>query len=290
MDQKAIATLLVQGSLILFVASIGMRAQWRDVLGSISSHGLLFRGIVAVNVVVPLVAIGMCSIFPIEHHTRIGIIIMAVSPLAPFVAAKMQKAGLTASHAIGLYVSLMMCSVIIVPGTVALLSALLPVEASVSVAAVAKLVVASVFLPLAAGLMLNQLFPAFAARLAPVAVAVGLAVLMLFVIVMLFKAARGLFALVGDGTLVAIIVTVSAGLVAGHWLGGPEFAERKSLALAAATRHPGIAALIATSNFGDQRVLLAIVLFLVIGVAVSAVYERWAEKAASHPENPQSPS
>ncbi len=284
MDQKQIVMLVVQISLILFVASIGLRAQWRDVVASLGNANSLFRAIVAVNVVVPMAALVMCSLLPIAHETRLGIIIMAVSPLAPFVAAKMMKVGLTASQAVGLYVALILLAVIIVPLTVALLSAIFPANASLSVAAVAKMVFASVVLPLVVALFVSGAFPTLAKRLAPILAAVGAVGLLLFLLLILVKAGGQIAGLVGDGTLLAIIVTVAAGLTAGHLLGGPRLADRESLAFAAATRHPGIAALIAHSNFQDQRVMLAIVLFLLTSVVVSAVYQQWVKRRSARSE------
>lgn len=285
---KELITLLVQGSLILFVASIGLRARWRDVVASFGDAMSLMRGIVAVNIVVPLAAVLMCELLPIERATRIGIIIMAVSPLAPFVVAKMMKAGLSASQVIGLYVSLTLVSVILVPATVALLSMIFPVDAWVSVASIAKMVALAVLLPLAGGIIIAETSPAAARRLAPVFAAVGAIVLLLFLVAVLAKTGSQMASLVGDGTLLAIVVTVVAGLLAGHLLGGPNLAERESLAFAAATRHPGIAVLIAKGNFNDQRVLAAIVLFLVTSVVVSAIYQIWMKKLAGR--QPASPA
>jgi BASS family bile acid:Na+ symporter len=82
--------------------------------------------------------------------------------------------------------------------------------------------------------------------------------------------------LVGDGTVVVINLTVLAGIAAGHWLGGPNPSHRAALAQAAATRHPGIAALIAHRNFDNPQVVLAIMLFLLVSVVLSALYGRWA--------------
>jgi BASS family bile acid:Na+ symporter len=281
MDQKAIVMLLVQGSLILFMAAIGLRARWRDVVASLGNPGSLIRGVIAVNIVVPLVAIIMCSLLPIERETRIGIIVMAVSPLAPFIAAKMMKVGLTASEAIGLYVSLALLSVIIVPVTVALLSAIYPADATISVGAVTKLVAVLVLLPLAVSLVISEVAPGLAKRLAPIFLGVAVVVLLLFLVLVLYKQGGHMIALIGDGTLLAIVVTVAAGLAAGHLLGGPRLADRESLAFAAATRHPGIAALIANANFHDPRVLVAIILFLLTSVVVSAIYQQWVKRSVA---------
>ena len=66
MDLKSAIPLILQVALLLMVGSVGLRARWRDVLAAIgNAHGLL-RAVIAVNVVVPLVAVVMCMILPIE--------------------------------------------------------------------------------------------------------------------------------------------------------------------------------------------------------------------------------
>ena len=48
-----------------------------------------------------------------------------------------------------------------------------------------------------------------------------------------------------------------------------------ALAQAAATRHPGIAAMVAHRHFDDKRVMLAVILFLLTSLIVSAIYAKW---------------
>jgi BASS family bile acid:Na+ symporter len=86
----------------------------------------------------------------------------------------------------------------------------------------------------------------------------------------------GMVSLFGDGTIVAIVTFSVLGLVVGHALGGPNHAERAVLALASATRHPGIALAIVTANLPDHKSgLAAILLFVVITIIVPIPYLRW---------------
>ncbi|HLO20313.1 MAG TPA: Na+-dependent transporter, partial [Sphingomicrobium sp.] len=54
--------------------------------------------------------------------------------------------------------------------------------------------------------------------------------------------------------------------------------RRAALAQAAATRHPGIAAMVANRHFDDKRVLLAIILFLLTSIVVAAIYAKWVTR------------
>lgn len=279
MDIKELIQLVSQVTLILMVASIGLRAHWRDVVAAGHDLGLLLRSVVAVNIVVPLVAILMCMALPIPQPVRIGIAIIAVSPLAPLATGKMVRCGLDASRVVGLYVSLVLLSVIIVPATIALLSRLFPVDAAISVGAVTRLVGVTVLAPLAAGLAIGSFAPDLAKRAAGPLLIGGYVVLGIIFVPVAYSQAADLAGLFGNGTVVAMAVIAAAGLAAGHLLGGPDPSTRTALALAAATRHPGIAALIAVSNFGgDRRVTLATLLFVAVSVVMSTLYQLWVKR------------
>ena len=150
----------------------------------------------------------------------------------------------------------------LVPLTVAILSAIFPPNASIAVTAVAKLVAISILLPVIVGLAISSWFPGFARRAAAVAAMVGYAVLALLVAAVLYNEGGAIISLLGDGSLVAIVLTVVTAVVGGHLLGQPNPSQSRELAMAAAIRHPGIAALIAHQNFSDRRVMLAIILYL----------------------------
>lgn len=276
MDPKLFVPLILQIALMLMIASVGLQAHWRDVLETVRKpHGLL-RAVVAVNLVVPLAAVLACLALPIETPIKIGIVIMAVSPLAPLVPGKVLRAGMDASRVTGLYAWLAFLSVVIVPATIALLSAIFPADARVSVFAVGKLLAISVFAPLAFGILVATFAPAIADRLAKAFFLVSSAVLALLSVPLLIVEGREVLSLVGNGAVAAMAAAAGAGIAAGHWLGGPDAINQRSLAFAAATRHPGIAAMIAQSNFnGDRKIMLTIILFLAISVIASTIYQIW---------------
>lgn len=278
---KQLLPIILQVSLILLVLSVGLQSHWRDFTFALARPGLLLRGIVAVNVVMPLVAAVLIMLFPMSQGIKVGIILMAVAPLAPLVPGKMLKAGSDCSFAVGLYVALMLLAVAIVPLTLAILSRIFPGDAWIAPMAIARLVLLSVLLPLVAGAVVGTLAPAFAQRAAPIVQLVANVGLAIFLIPALIVLARPMLALFGDGTILVIVLTVLAGLAAGHLLGGPDPHDRTALALAAATRHPGIAVMIAHANYDSPQIVPAVILFLLTGVVVSAFYQRWAGRRAA---------
>jgi BASS family bile acid:Na+ symporter len=275
MDAKELVPIVAQAALCLIIASIGLQARTRDVLAAMRNTKLVLKGLLAVNIVVPLVALIITAILPIHPFVRIGIVIMAVSPMAPLVQMKMWKGGLDTSHAIGLYVALILSAILFVPATVALLSALHLGDASISVAAVAKMVAITTLLPVAVGLAISNWAPDFARRAAPIVMILGFIAVVLLAVLILYKEGGAMLGLIGDGTLLAIVVTVAAGIAAGYWLGRPNPANSDALAMAAGTRHPGIAALIVHANFTDPRVMLTVLLFLLTGIVMTVAFLLW---------------
>lgn len=66
-------------------------------------------------------------------------------------------------------------------------------------------------------------------------------------------------------------------LAIGHGVGGPDPDDRTALAVACATRHLGIAVLVATS-FPGPRVVVLISAYIVISVLVSVPYLAWRKR------------
>jgi BASS family bile acid:Na+ symporter len=86
-------------------------------------------------------------------------------------------------------------------------------------------------------------------------------------------------ALIGNGTLLAMALVSGIALVAGHLLGGPNLSDRGALAVAAATRHPGIALMIAGAA-GRKEATPAIVAFVLVSCLVTIPYQMWMKRRA----------
>lgn len=279
MDLKTLIPILVQASLFLLVLGVGMRSSWRNLTYAFRKPGNLGRAMIAVNVVVPMTAVLLAALLPVDWTTKAGLLVMAVSPLAPFATGKMMKASADQSYDVGLYAALVLLAVIIVPLTVAFLNPFYDRHATISVGEVGWFVIKSVLIPLSAGVTIATIWPAFAERAAPIATTITYAIIIPLAVLFLIKSGSQFLGLLGDGTMAVIVGTIAAGLAAGHWLGGPDPGHRAALAQAAATRHPGIAVLIAKDDFGGApEVMIAILLFLLTSVVMTLLYGKWARK------------
>jgi BASS family bile acid:Na+ symporter len=112
----------------------------------------------------------------------------------------------------------------------------------------------------------------------------GLGVVACFVVVWI-SAAPEIWSLIGNGTVIALTAFVLVGLAVGHLLGGPAPENRRALAIATATRHPGVALLLARVNFpAEKLVVAAVLLYLLVNALLVIPYLVWARRRQPQPE------
>src|SRR5436190_5486569 len=246
-------------SLAMMVAAVGLDAGFDALISLFRQPVRLAKAVLAVNVIVPLAAVILIWLFPVPPAVRGGIVLMAVSPMSPFVPSKRVALTEDKSYGYGLYASLALLSIVIVPLTVAILANVYEVTVPLGVLPVAKKVALSVLLPLAVGLVLRQLLPGMARRLALFLQRIGQLVLVLCLVPIIVVSWSAMVDLAGNGALLAMALTSAIALTGGYWLGGPEAADRQALATTAAGRHPGLALMIAGAAGADKSVTAAIV-------------------------------
>lgn len=279
-----LVALALHASLLLLALGIGLDIAKGDGLYVLRRPRLLLRALLAVVVVVPLVAALLVALLPLKESVEIAIVLMAVSPLPPIVLAKEIRFGGRKPYAYGLLVAVALLSIVTVPAAVAILAWLFDAHAAVAPLAVAQLVFVSLFVPLGLGLGLRALAPGPAVRAAPLVGKFAMGLLALACLPVLVTAAPELARLVGDGTVLVILAVVLAGLVAGHVLGGPEPHDRVALALSCATRHPGIAMLVASANSLGDQVRATVLLFVIVGLLAALPYQLWLRRHALVPQ------
>jgi BASS family bile acid:Na+ symporter len=282
MDLVKLATAAAVTSIVLLVLALGLRSSMADALYVLRRPALLLRSLLAMNVLMPLLIFALATSFNLRPAVEIALFALALSPVPPILPGKQLKLVTHEGYVLGLLVASAVASVVLAPLAIELADLHLGMRARVEPLKILEVVARSVILPLLVGILFHHLRPELAKRLArPVNVAGG--VLLLVVIVpALLSLARTIFSLVGDGTLLAIVVFTVLGLLIGHWLGGPEPDNRTALALATATRHPGVALTVATAAFPNQKLVLpAIVLFMLVNLIASMPYSNWRKRQRS---------
>ena len=136
-----------------------------------------------------------------------------------------------------------------------------------------------VLLPLGVGMVLRLTVPSLADRIGDPLLKIAGATMALIAIGILILGVR-LVLEVGLPSLLAFGAFTLAAIVTGHWLGGPNPADRSSLAMACASRHIGLALLIAAHSPG-RRALALVVTYLLASAIVSIPYLRWLKRRHS---------
>jgi bile acid:Na+ symporter, BASS family len=271
--------LALQASILMTVFTFGLRTTVGDALYVVRRPSLLGRSLVAMFVIMPFVAVALVRAFAFHPSVEIVLVALAISPIPPLLPVRQQKAGGHTPYALGLMMIVATASIVIVPAAVWLLGRYAVRPFAMSPAAIARLALMTVILPLGAGLGFRAVLPAVAARIAKPIGLVATVLLVVGILGLLATVLPAALALVGNGTIIAMAAFVVAGLAVGHWLGGPDEDHRVVLALAAATRHPLIALTIAKANFPDDPDLgAAILLFVLVNALIGIPYQLWRRR------------
>jgi BASS family bile acid:Na+ symporter len=266
--------LALQASILMTVFGFGLHTTVGDVLYVVRRPSLVGRSLVAMFVIMPIIAVALVRAFALRPSVEIALVALAISPIPPLLPVRQQKAGGYAPFAIGLMMIVGTASIVIVPAAVWLLGRYFVQPFAMSTAAVARLALMTVVLPLTAGMGFQSVLPAVAARIAKPVGLVATVLLAIGILGLLAGVLPAALALVGNGTVIAMAAFVVAGLAVGHWLGGPDKDHRIVLALSTATRHPVIALTIAKANFPDEPNLgAAILLFVLVNALIGIPYQ-----------------
>lgn len=265
MNALVILKLAMVLSIVLILFALSLRARREDLLYLFTHWRLGLGALVAMFVVVPALAIFMARSFDLNPAVKVALVAIAFSPLPPILPGKQLKAGGDGCYITGLLFGATLASIVIAPFGVALAARLFHVDAGISPGQVAKPLLVTVILPMVLGLGAAPILGAARLKVADIASRLGSLILLVVLVVLLFLMFPAIRAVIGEGTLVVLAVLIVGGLIAGYALGGFDRGDRATLALAASTRHPGVAIAIASATFPEEKLApAAIVLSLLL--------------------------
>jgi BASS family bile acid:Na+ symporter len=267
-------------SMFCVVFSLGLEARPSDAVFLLRRPGLLLRSLVAMNVVMVVFAIAVSVAFKLGPEVKVTLLALAVSPVPPLLPRNSRKAGAQTPYGIGLLFAAVLAAIIIVPVSIEILGRLFGVSAHMPLGKIEPIVLLNALLPLLAGMLVHEIAPDFATRIAgPFGKGAWILLLLVFLPVLIFKASA-MWAMLGNGVVLVLAAFSLAGILVGHALGGPDPEERTVLALATCARHPGIALAIVGFNFPHLKsAVFAVILWhLLIGVIVTTPYKTWRKR------------
>lgn len=287
MDAASLIRIAILASMVLLVMALGMRSTIAEASYLFRKPALLIRSLIAMNVLLPLLVIGLVVSFDLRPAVKIALVALAVSPVPPFLPGKQLKLSESSDFTVGLFFATALLSIVLVPVTMAIVEALGAGGHHVTAASVLRIVATTILVPLLLGVFIRSLWPGLATRVHPTLNRIAMVLLVLALIPVLFAQWPAVRSLIGDGTLLAIVAATVLGLVVGHLLGGPRPEDRSVLALATASRHPAVAMAIASASFPDQKLVpAAVLLALVVSAVASAPYVAWRRKSLRLPQRP----
>jgi BASS family bile acid:Na+ symporter len=278
----SLRTLIIVGlvaSALLNLFSVGLKASLQDATYLFRRPGELARALLAMNVLMPLFALGLISVFDFNPAVRIALVALSLSPIPPPVPAKEVRSGGSASYALGLQVAIGSLAIVFVPLAMAAIGQVRGVALQTNIPRITIVVFITILIPIALGIIVHHRAPAFADRIATPLTSITTLGLVACAIVVWISAAPAMWSLIGNGTVLAFAAFVLVGLACGHLLAGPVRQNQTALAIATASRHPGIALTLAKANFPDETLVVpALLLYLLVNVVVAVPYILWTKR------------
>jgi len=151
--------LAINASMFLIVFALGLNATLDHVTYLFRRPGLLFRSILAMNIVMLAFALAIILIFQPSAPIKIALVALALSPVPPILPTKELKAGGSRAYTLGLLVAAAIVSIVLVPLALELLGREAGISMHMPIEKVTSVVLLSVIAPLILGVLLRRFMP-----------------------------------------------------------------------------------------------------------------------------------
>jgi bile acid:Na+ symporter, BASS family len=270
--------LLLKLSVAALIFAIGMDSAFRDLLYLWRRPGLLLRSLLAMYVVMPLVALLIVKALTLPAGVQVAVLVLAISAGAPLLPRKLIHLG-SDTYVFSLVVTSSLLAIVTVPAWLAVLAPLYGRTAELHPIDVATVVAKSFLGPLALGMLLRWLAPGLSERLADRLLTI-VGIVFTLCGVTLLATHYDLLLNAGWPALLTLGGLTFCALAVGHFLGGPEPDNCTALAVSCATRHVGIAILVATAVPGPRTAAL-VAAYIVASAVVSIPYVQWRKRTTA---------
>jgi BASS family bile acid:Na+ symporter len=259
----SLLTILVTIFAASSMLAVGFSHKLRDVISPLRDIPGLITAVVANFVLVPLLAVGILRLIPLERPMAVGMILVASAAGAPMLIKLATNAGESAAFAAAILVLLIIVTIAYMPLVVPLLA---DEEASTSAWAIAKPLVLTMLVPMAVGFLIQRYIPRIARALLPylgVVINISLWSMVMLVVYLNFGAVIGVF---GTGAILAALLLIGGAFAIGYLVGTFDRSERTVLGFATAQRNFAAANVVAIDSFTDSGVLVMAVVISVVAL------------------------
>lgn len=259
--------------------SAGFSFTFRDVVGPLREPNRIARALAGNFVLAPLLALLIARAFALDPALTLGLILLGSAAGAPFLIKLIAMAAGNLAMGTSLLVLLVPMTVVFMPFIVPLLAP----EAAVSAASIAVPLLLTMLLPLAFGLLVTELAPRWAKRLAPIAGTISTITLVLVLATTMTLYARDLRGILASSTSIAVILFVLGAFAIGYLVASPHPERRVVLGLGTAQRNIAAATVVAAENvrvadtlvLADADTLVLVVVTGVLELLVLFPLARW---------------
>ncbi|MEA5508527.1 sodium dependent transporter [Crocosphaera sp. UHCC 0190] len=264
--------IIVKVTIFSLMLAMGINLSLEKMLSLWRKPALLFRALLAVVVLVPLVVVALLKLFNLPLGVTIGLVLLAASPGAPLTTKRSQMAGARFRNSASLQLTLALLAVVITPLTLGIFAILFDnIPDKVTMLNVAKQVSIAQFLPISLGLLLQKFGAKYAVAIAQPLTFIANSLFLVLIILACIVGIPLLSKLWGLPLMaIAIMVIVSLGI--GHALGGPDDDKRSILAISCIARNVGLALFIAILNGLEKQVMPTVVVYLMVGAVFGVLY------------------
>jgi len=286
---EQLLTLVAAATVFAVMFDLGLGIVLREFRWVLQHPGLLLRGLFAVLVAVPVLALVLVRAFDLPRGVEIGIVLMAISPGAPVALRRSLGAGGHRAFAPALQILVATLAVVSMPLSIAALNHLYSGHASLDPREVARQVFIAQLLPLGVGIAVRRLAPELAARCEPWIRRLATLLLVVLLALVMIDIAPMILA-TRTGAAIAIVSLTALAAMAGHALGGPHHATRTAVGICAAARNPGLALLVATLNSAPTGVVATVFAYLVISALTLVPYVAFSRRLGRDGQDAAPPS
>jgi len=258
------------------IAAMGLNLTIPEVLAPWKKKWLLSISLVANFVVVPLFALFILYLFPLDVDLATGLILVAAAAGAPSLPKAMDIVGGNVAYAVGLTMILILVTIFYMPFMLPYLIEGVHVDQS----STALYLIVFMLVPLLITMAIRAKTPSAARVLYPIVDRVSdlsiIAVLLIYTVALFtsdFSVKAG--TLLGlKGTAVAILFILGSFAI-GYVMGGPDLRNRQVLAFGTGFRNVSAALVVVSANFTDPQILFMVLVIAVFGIIFMMIIGGW---------------
>jgi len=260
------APLIIAIFLVTAMFSLGLDMTIKQFIEPLRNRRLVIKSLLTSAVMVPLIAIILTSLIPMEQALAMGLVLYALTAGSEAGPKFVQLINGNSHFAFGLLAVLLVVTLILLP---LLINVAIP-GAEVSISEVVVKMLLLVALPIGLGMLINVRHPDLATRINPAVHRLSMIILALAFIIIMYLNIEAIVSLPSTALLAGLLLfALSYG--AGYAAGGPAVENRKALAIMTSARNGSISMLLAGQVFADEPKVLVMVTLMAAASVVGAV-------------------